>query len=161
MEKGSGGEGGGCKGRRHHGVSRTHFWKACVCVCMCVWWRGEVLSKPSGGFSAVQLGAASSLVGFPPDGDGRVLVLSVPWWSTHRAPCWLAGIFSSPTALLWSFPHTSAMAPDLKKKKSSKIHFHLIWRRWSMGVDGSCLCCTLCVLCRRRVSMGTGGGQIL
>lgn len=76
VEKGSGGKGGGCKGRRGRGVSRTHFWKACVCVCMCVWWRGEVLSKPSVGFSAVQLGAASSLVGFPPDGDGQVLALS-------------------------------------------------------------------------------------
>lgn len=81
MEKGSGGEGGGCKGRRGRGISRTRFWKACVCVCMCVWCTGEVLSKPFVIFSAVQMGAVSCLVGFPPDGDGQVLALS------HGGPC--------------------------------------------------------------------------
>lgn len=47
-----------------------------VYACVCVWRRGEVLSKPSVGFSAVQLGVVSSLAGFPPDEDGRVLALS-------------------------------------------------------------------------------------
>lgn len=39
----------------------------------------------------------------------------VPRWSVHAAPCWQAGIFSSPTALLWSFSHISAMAAGLNK----------------------------------------------
>lgn len=72
------------------------FGRRCVCVCMCVWWRGELLSKPFVGFSAVQLGAASCLVGLPPDGDGRVLALS------HGGPCMqlLAGqLGSSPVPL--------------------------------------------------------------
>lgn len=35
--------------------------------------------------------------------------------------CWAAGIFSSPTALLWSLPHASAMAAGLKKQNQKKI----------------------------------------
>lgn len=71
---------------------------------VCVRRRGEVVSKPSMGSSTVQPGAVPSLAGVP-----------TRWgWPSPLLGCWAAGIFSSPTALLPSVPHASAMAAGLK-----------------------------------------------
>ena len=78
---------------------------------VCVWRRGEVVSKPSVGSSEVQLGAVSSLAGFPPDGDGRALALSrhglqSPSPAPRAQP--LAGVLGS-----WDLlqPHCLALEP--------------------------------------------------